>query len=39
MSEKTILNDLELACTKGTVVAVGMALLYEEESLTVSHTL
>ena len=39
MSEKTILNDLELTCTEGTVVAVGMALLYEEESLAVSHTL
>ncbi len=39
MSKKTILNDLELTGGEGTVVAVSVALLREEASLAVSHTL
>jgi hypothetical protein len=39
MSEKSILNDLQLTGGEGTVVAVSIALLREETFLAVSHTL
>ena len=39
MSKKSILNDLQLTSSEGTVITVSVALLREEASLTVSHTL
>ena len=39
MSEKSILNDLQLTSGEGTVITVSIALLREEALLAVSHTL